>query len=84
VLREGVRLVQEREAALAKLHAELDKGVASARQGELHELDDVLDELKARYASTEWKFSPTPRRGAGPGRPSPRPAWRRSPARSAR
>ncbi len=50
VLREGVRLVQEREAALAKLHAELDKGIASARRGEVYDLDEVFDELEARYA----------------------------------
>jgi antitoxin ParD1/3/4 len=33
VLREGVRLVQEREAALAKLWTEIDKGVESITEG---------------------------------------------------
>jgi antitoxin ParD1/3/4 len=49
VLREGVRLVQEREAALAKLWAEIDKGVASAEAGHVRDADEVFDELEARY-----------------------------------
>ena len=49
VLREGVRLVQEREAALAKLWAEIDKGIASAEAGRVRDADDVFDELEARY-----------------------------------
>lgn len=49
VLREGVRLVQEREAALLKLWAELDKGIASAKAGRLRDADEVFDELEARY-----------------------------------
>jgi antitoxin ParD1/3/4 len=50
VLREGVRLVQEREAALARFHAELDKGREAADRGELYDLDEVFDELEARYS----------------------------------
>lgn len=49
VLREGVRLVQEREAALQKLWAEIDKGIASAKTGRLYDADEVFDELEARY-----------------------------------
>ena len=49
VLREGVRLVQEREAALRKLWAELDKGVQDIEAGRVHDLDEVFDELEARY-----------------------------------
>ena len=48
VLREGVRLVQEREAALAKLYAELDKGLESVRRGDVHDAEDVFDRLEAR------------------------------------
>jgi antitoxin ParD1/3/4 len=50
VLREGVRLVQEREAALERLHAELDKGRESIARGEVYDLDEVFDELEKRYA----------------------------------
>ena len=49
VLREGVRLVQEREAALQKLWVEIDKGIASAEAGRVHDADEVFDELEARY-----------------------------------
>lgn len=49
VLREGVRLVQEREAALQRLWAEIDKGIASAKTGRLYDADEVFDELEARY-----------------------------------
>ena len=48
-LREGVRLVQEREAALAKLWAELDKGIQDIESGRVHDIDEVFDELEARY-----------------------------------
>jgi antitoxin ParD1/3/4 len=48
VLREGVRLVQEREAALERLHAELDKGRESVRRGDVHNAEDVFDRLEAR------------------------------------
>ena len=49
VLREGVRLVQEREAALAKLWVELDAGLADIKAGRVHDAEDVFDELEARY-----------------------------------
>jgi antitoxin ParD1/3/4 len=52
VLREGVRLVQEREAALERLHAELDKGRESIARGEVYDLDEVFDELEKRYAAS--------------------------------
>ena len=49
VLREGVRLVQEREAALNELRAKIDVGLAAADRGEVRPLDEVFDELLARY-----------------------------------
>jgi antitoxin ParD1/3/4 len=49
VLREGVRLVQEREAALARLWTEIDQGLASSRSGEKYDLEEVFDDLDARY-----------------------------------
>ena len=49
VLREGVRLVEEREQRLAVLHAELAKGVADADAGNLIPADEVFDRLEAKY-----------------------------------
>ncbi len=49
VLREGVRLVQEREAKLAALDAALAVGLADADAGRLRSADEVFDELRARY-----------------------------------
>ena len=48
VLREGVRLVQEREARLAALDAAVMQGVAEADAGQLEDMDVVFDELEAR------------------------------------
>jgi antitoxin ParD1/3/4 len=51
VLREGVRLVEEREKALAALDAALERGLADADAGRIHDADDVFGKLKARYAA---------------------------------
>ena len=51
VLREGVRLVQEREAWLADLDASLERGLADFTAGRVHDADDVLAELDQRYAN---------------------------------
>ncbi len=56
VLREGVRLVQEREAALQKLWAEIDKGIASAKTGPLYDAESVFDEVEARIAAVEGRL----------------------------
>lgn len=53
VLREGVRLVQEREAALQKLWAELDKGIESAKVDGVVDADEVFDRLEAKYQAME-------------------------------
>jgi antitoxin ParD1/3/4 len=45
VLREGVRLVQEREAKWARFEAEIQKGIDSADRGELIPVDEAFDEL---------------------------------------
>jgi antitoxin ParD1/3/4 len=45
VLREGVRLVQEREAKLAHFKAEIQKGIDSADRGELFDADEVFDKF---------------------------------------
>lgn len=53
VLREGVRLVQEREARLARLQAELEAGLESARKGPLIPADEVFAALEQTYGSLE-------------------------------
>lgn len=49
VIREGVRLLQEREDRMAKLDAALQRGLADARAGRMHSADEVFAELRARY-----------------------------------
>lgn len=49
VLREGVRLVEEREKRLAALDAALAKGIADADQGRVKSAEDVFDRLEAKY-----------------------------------
>jgi antitoxin ParD1/3/4 len=45
VLREGIRLVQEREAKLAEFKAMIQEGIDAADRGELYDLDEVFDEI---------------------------------------
>ena len=49
VLREGVRLVQEREARLAALDASIARGLADAEAGRLKPAAEVFDRLEAKY-----------------------------------
>lgn len=49
VLREGVRLVEERERRLAALDAAIEEGVASVRAGRTKPADEVFDRLEAKY-----------------------------------
>ncbi|MGB3418165.1 MAG: type II toxin-antitoxin system ParD family antitoxin [Mesorhizobium sp.] len=49
VLREGVRLVQEREQRLATLDAALAKGIADADAGRVKPAEEVFDRLEAKY-----------------------------------
>jgi antitoxin ParD1/3/4 len=51
VLREGVRLVEEREKTLAALDAALERGLADADADRVHDADEVFGRLKARYAA---------------------------------
>jgi len=46
VLREGVRLVQEREAKLAALDAAIARGIADADAGRVMPLDEAFDRLR--------------------------------------
>ena len=49
VLREGVRLVQEREARLAALDTSLARGLADVEAGRTKPADEVFDRLEAKY-----------------------------------
>ena len=49
VLREGVRLIQDREARLAALDAAIARGVADADAGRTAPADEVFDRLEAKY-----------------------------------
>ena len=55
VLREGVRLVQEREKRLAALEAELAKGIADADAGRVKPAHEVFDRLEAKYLAQTRK-----------------------------
>jgi antitoxin ParD1/3/4 len=49
VLREGIRLVQEREARLATLDAAIARGIADAEAGRVKPVGQVFDRLEAKY-----------------------------------
>ncbi|MDE2006300.1 MAG: type II toxin-antitoxin system ParD family antitoxin [Rhodospirillales bacterium] len=51
VLREGVRLVQEREARLAALDAAIAQGVADADAGRAKPAAEVFARLETKYAA---------------------------------
>jgi antitoxin ParD1/3/4 len=53
VLREGVRLVQEREAALAELIEAVKPGLADIEAGRVKPLEEVVARLSAKYRSME-------------------------------
>jgi antitoxin ParD1/3/4 len=49
ILREGVRLVEDREAKLAKVNAAILRGLADAEAGRIRPAEEVFAELKARF-----------------------------------
>ena len=49
VLREGVRLIQDREAQLAALDASLERAIANADEGGRKPAQEVFGRLKAKY-----------------------------------
>jgi antitoxin ParD1/3/4 len=49
VLREGVRLVQDRETRLAALDAAIERGLADEAAGRMVDADVVFDRLEAKY-----------------------------------
>jgi antitoxin ParD1/3/4 len=55
VLREGVRLVQEREAALARFEVEMQKGLDDIAAGRSKPADQVFDRLRRKYEAMAAK-----------------------------
>lgn len=55
VLREGVRLVQEREARLAKLDEALMRGIADGDAGRVTDAEVVFDRLIRKYEARAAK-----------------------------
>lgn len=49
VLREGVRLIEEREAKLAALEASIARGLADADAGRTEPVNQLFDRLEAKY-----------------------------------
>ena len=49
VLREGLRLLHEREVRLAALDAALARGLADIEAGRVTPADEVFDRLEAKY-----------------------------------
>lgn len=49
VLREGIRLIQEREARLAVLDQSIARGLAHAETGRVRPAADVFARLEAKY-----------------------------------
>ncbi|BBE35669.1 type II toxin-antitoxin system ParD family antitoxin [Sphingosinicella microcystinivorans] len=49
VLREGVRLIHDRETRLAALDASITRGLADADAGRTAPADQVFDRLEAKY-----------------------------------
>jgi antitoxin ParD1/3/4 len=53
VLREGIRLIQEREARLTVLDQSLARGIAEAEAGHTRPASEVFARLEARYRALD-------------------------------
>ncbi|MGE3744507.1 MAG: type II toxin-antitoxin system ParD family antitoxin [Sphingomonadaceae bacterium] len=53
VLREGVRLIQDRETRLAALDASIARGLADAAAGRTTSAESVFDRLEAKYRAMD-------------------------------
>jgi len=51
VLREGIRLIQERETRLSVLDQAIARGLADAETGRVKPMSDVVARLEAKYQS---------------------------------
>ena len=50
VLRDALRLMEERERRLAALDRAIERGMADIEAGRIHDLDETCDELDAELA----------------------------------
>jgi antitoxin ParD1/3/4 len=50
VLRDALRLMEERERRLSALDSVINRGMADVQAGRVHDADTVFDELEAKYA----------------------------------
>ena len=57
VLREGVRLIQDRETHLAALDASIARGLADTDAGRTKPAEDVFDRLASKYSAKANKSS---------------------------
>jgi antitoxin ParD1/3/4 len=55
VLREGVRLVQDREARLARIDAAVSRGIEDAEAGRSNDAGIVLERLRGKYEAIAAK-----------------------------
>lgn len=55
VLREGVRIIQDRETKLAAMHASIERGLADADAGRVIDAEVVFDRLEAKYVKMASK-----------------------------
>lgn len=62
VLREGIRLVQEREAALAEFYEKLDRGLDDIEAGRTRPAEEVFAELRDKYQLVAEADDAAPRR----------------------
>ena len=53
VLRDGLRLVEEREAVLARIDAAVMEGLADADAGRIKPAEEVFARLQAKYGAAE-------------------------------
>jgi antitoxin ParD1/3/4 len=55
VIREGIRLVQEREKRLAALDAKIEEGMKDIREGNTIPTEEVFARLEAKYSAMAKK-----------------------------
>ena len=55
VIREGVRMVEEREKRLAEFNRSLDAALADAKAGRSEPMEKVFDDLRARFGRKATK-----------------------------
>jgi antitoxin ParD1/3/4 len=51
VLRDGLRLLEDREKRLSSFDVEIDRGIADLEAGRIHDADEMFDALEARYGA---------------------------------